>query len=179
MADYWRSPGTRSSRLIGSGLQLKFGETTIARQDIGGTIPREETARFLGEIRGLVRSVDPDSTVLHLEDTGLDVEILLTVDDARGGPARDFDKGDGLRFLNKNLELGMHEGTCLVCGDTDADVPMLETALHLAPETHAVFVTDDQERRQAVQERLPDTLFVSEPDTLVSLLNALGGGARP
>jgi hypothetical protein len=172
-------PGNEVFRLIGSGLQLKFGETTIARQDIGSTVPREDAARFLGQVRRLVRSVDPGETVLHLQDTGLDVEIRLTVDDARGGAARDFDKGDGLRFLNKNLGLGLHEGACLVCGDTDADVPMLEAALDLAPETHAVFVTDDEERQHAVRERLPDTLFVSEPDTLMALLNALGGGSRP
>jgi len=172
-------PGNEVFRLIGSGLQLKFGETTIARQDIGSTVPREDAARFLGQVRRLVRSVDPSETVLHLQDTGLDVEIRLTVDDARGGTARDFDKGDGLRFLNENLGLGLHEGACLVCGDTDADVPMLEAALDLAPETHAVFVTDDEERQHAVRERLPDTLFVSEPDTLMALLNALGGGSRP
>ena len=56
---------------------------------------------------------------------------------------------------------------------------LLDRALDLAPETHAVFVTRQEERRQAVRERLPNTLFLSEPDTLVSLLNALGGGDRP
>ncbi len=165
--------------LIGSGLQLKFGQTTIARQDIGGTAPREASERFLDEVRRLVRSVDPDGTIFRIEDTGLDVEILLTVDDARGGPTRDFDKGDGLRFLNEDLGLEMNRGASLVCGDTDSDVPMLDAALELAPETHAVFVTRHEELRRTVRKRLPETSFVSEPDTLVTLLNALGGGVRP
>ena len=67
----------------------------------------------------------------------------------------------------------MDRGPCLVCGDTGSDVPMLKASLELAPETRAVFVTEDEELRRNVTDALPETLFVGEPDTLVALLNAL------
>jgi hypothetical protein len=174
-----KAPGNEVFTLIGSGLQHKFGQTTIARQDITGSIPAEESERFLGDVVRLVRSVDPEEAFFRIEDTSLDIELLLTVDDESGGRTRDFDKGDGVRFLNEDLELGMDRGPCLVCGDTGSDVPMLKASLELAPETRAVFVTEDEELRRNVTDALPETLFVGEPDTLVTILNAVAGGARP
>lgn len=162
--------------LIGSGLQHKFGQTTIARQDIAGSVPAERSDRFGEEIRQLVRSVDPEGVFFRIEDTGLDLEIVLTVEDAGGGPTRDFDKGDGVRFLNADLQLQMDRGPCLVCGDTGSDLSMLQSSLELAPETKAVFVTGQDDLRQRVQDLLPEAVFVQEPDTLVAALN---GAARP
>ena len=173
------TPGNEVFRMIGSGLQQKFGETTIARQDIGGTIPSEEAERFLREVHRLARSIDPDETVLHVEDTGLDVEVLLTVDDEPGGAARDFDKGDGLRFLNEDLKLGMDRGACLVCGDTDADLAMLDAALELAPETRAVFVTEDEALKGRVRERLADAPFLSQPGRPGGAVEYPGGRLAP
>jgi hypothetical protein len=171
--------GNEIFTLIGSGLQHKFGQTTIARQDITGSIPPEESERFLGDVVGLVRSLDPDEVSFRIEDTSLDIELLLTVDDESGAGTRDFDKGDGVRFLNEDLGLEMDRGPCLVCGDTGSDVPMLTASLELARETRAVFVTDKEELRGKVKDAVPETLFVGEPDTLVAILNALGGGGRP
>jgi hypothetical protein len=171
--DLLKKPGRDVFTLIGSGLQHKFGQTTIARQDIAGSIPEADSERFMVEVRQLVRSVDPDGTFFRIEDTGLDLELLLTVDDKAGGPARDFDKGDAVRFLNEDLGLGMDRGPCLVCGDTGSDVPMLKASLELAPETRAVFVTGDEGLRERVKEVLPGTLFVGEPDALVAIVNAL------
>ncbi|MCG6925363.1 MAG: trehalose 6-phosphate synthase [Acidobacteria bacterium] len=164
-------PGYNVFTLIGSGLQRKFGQTTIARQDIGGSVPEERSERFGEEVRQLVRSVDPDDTFFRIEDTGLDLEILLTVEDADGGAARDFDKGDGVRFLNADLQLRMDQGPCLICGDTASDVSMLQASLDLAPETKAVFVTGKDELRQRVRDLLPGAVFVDEPDALVAALN--------
>jgi hypothetical protein len=169
-----KTPGHEIFTLIGSGLQHKFGQTTIARQDIAGSVPTEKSERFMEEVRQLVRSVDPEGSFFRIEDTGLDLEILLTVDDEAGGAKRDFDKGDGVRFLNEDLRLQMDRGACLVCGDTGSDIPMLATSLELARETRAVFVTRKDDLRQKVKDVLPETLFVGEPDTLVAILNALG-----
>jgi hypothetical protein len=174
LASLLQRDGNEVFTLIGSGLQQKFGQTTIARQDIGGSIPQERSERFMDDIRELVRSVDPEGSFFRIEDTGLDLEILLTVDDAGGGAVRDFDKGDGVRFLNEDLGLEMGRGACLVCGDTGSDVPMLAATRDLAQETRAVFVTRKDELRQKAKEVLPQALFVGEPDTLVSILNALG-----
>jgi hypothetical protein len=167
------TPGHEAFTLIGSGLQHKFGQTTIARQDIAGSIPEERSKAFLDEVRKLVGDVDPEGDFFRIEDTGLDVEILLTVDDDPSGATRDFDKGDGLRFLNDDLPLYMGAGTCLVCGDTPSDVPLLQASLALAPGTRAAFVTRKDELRQRVRDVLPNALFQSEPDALVATLNAL------
>jgi hypothetical protein len=169
-----KTPGHEVFTLIGSGLQHKFGQTTIARQDIAGSIPEGASDRFMDEVRQLVRSVDPEESFFRIEDTGLDLEILLTVDDDTGGGTRDFDKGDGVRFLNEDLRLEMGRGACLMCGDTGSDLPMLAASLELAPETHCVFVSRKDELRRKVKDVLPETLFVGEPDTLVAILNALG-----
>ena len=39
-------PGNEVFGMIGSGLQHKFGQTTIARQDITGSIPKDRSERF-------------------------------------------------------------------------------------------------------------------------------------
>lgn len=174
LAGLLKRDGNDVFTIIGSGLQQKFGQTTIARQDIGGSVPEERSERFMADVRELVRTVDPDGSFFRIEDTGLDLEILLTVDDEGGGAVRDFDKGDGVRFLNEDLRLEMGRGACLVCGDTGSDVPMLIATRDLAQETHAVFVTRKDDLRQKAKEALPQTLFVGEPDALVAILNALG-----
>jgi hypothetical protein len=173
-----KTPGHEAFTLVGSGLQHKFGQTTIARQDIAGSIPEERSEAFLDEVGRLVRDVDPGGDFFRIEDTGLDVEILLTVDDEGGGATRDFDKGDGLRFLNDDLPLDMSGGMCLVCGDTPSDVPLLEASLSLAPETRSAFVTVKKKLRQRVREVLPGALFLTEPDALVATLNALARAPR-
>jgi hypothetical protein len=160
--------------LIGSGLQFKFGQTTVARQDITRSIPQPESDAFLDTLRGLVARMDPGGDFFRIEDTGLDVEIVLTIDAPQGSEAaKDFDKGDGIKFLNEDMDLGMSGGVCLICGDTNADVPMVSTSLSIARETHAVFVTRSDELKNRVRGICSHALFVSEPDMLVTILNNL------
>jgi len=175
--DLLTKPRHKVFTLIGSGLQHKFGQTTIARQDIAGSISGERSEGFGEEVRQLVRSVDPGNVFFRIEDTGLDIEVLLTVEDAEGEAGRDFDKGDGVRFLNADLRLEMDRGPCLICGDTGSDVPMLQASLALAPETTAIFVTRSGELSQRVRALLPEAVFVGTPDTLVAALNAVARGA--
>jgi hypothetical protein len=173
-----QQPGNEVFTLIGSGFQRKFGQTTIARQDIGGSAPRERSERFMEEVRRFVRDLDPEEAFFRVEDTGLDLEIILTIEGDEDGSPRDFDKGHGVRFLDRDVPLTVERGACLVCGDTASDLPMLEACLDLAPHTRAVFVTRDEELRERVRSILPEALFVGEPDTLVAALNALARGAR-
>ena len=174
LTELLRKPGREVFTLIGSGLQRKFGQTTVARQDISGSVPEGKSERFMSEVRQLVDSLDPAGSCFRIEDTGLDLEILLTVEEEAGGVARDFDKGDGVRFLNEDLKLDMGGGMCLICGDTASDVPMLAATLELAPETRSIFVTRNEDLRRKVRGLLAGAYFVSEPDILVAMLNALG-----
>ena len=164
------TPEFATFALIGSGLQHKYGQTTVARQDIHGSIPDELSDEFLETIRSTVRDVDPEEAVFGIEDTGKDVEIMLTVEDGRR-----FSKGDGLAFLNDALGLGLSDSPCLICGDTSSDVPMVEKAVELGGSelTAAVFVTSDDDLRRRVAAVLDRSHFVSTPDALVAALHRL------
>ncbi|MFW6019196.1 MAG: hypothetical protein ACOCPM_01320 [Bacteroidales bacterium] len=156
---------------IGSGLQIKFGQITMARQDINHTITKDQSEQFLEKIRSIVKKVDPQNKHLRIEDTGLDIEITLTtpIDGSKG--VKDYDKGDGISFLNKSLTLQLEKGNNLVCGDTSSDLPMLEKCMELNPQTRAIFVTTDDELINSVLHICPNSIFVDSPDILITLLN--------
>jgi hypothetical protein len=158
--------------LIGSGLQFKFGQSTIARQDISGSIPKEESESFLSKIREVVRGLDPEGENFRIEDTGLDIEIILTIQDERLG-LKDFDKGDAVRYLDKELGLGLVDGPHLVCGDTSSDIPMVIAAMEYSDETRTIFVTRNQELSKRVGELCPGAIIVPEPDILAGIFNEL------
>ncbi len=168
------SPEYETFGLIGSGLQFKFGQTTVARQDMDGSVESEVSDAFLAKIRDLVAELDPKGEVFRIEDTGKDIEVLLTVDDTNGeGGARDFDKGDGVRFLAQELGLDMAQGPHLVCGDTGSDVPMLEAALDMCDHVYAVYVTQDEKLADRVKQVCAGAMIVDRPDALVVALNML------
>jgi len=158
--------------LIGSGLQFKFGQSTIARQDIGHSIPEVESKAFLEMLKDIVNDLDPEQVNFRIEDTGLDVEIILTIETAGDG-LKDFDKGDGVRFLNDELDLEMFRGPHLICGDTGSDVPMLEAALELSPETRAIYVTENKDLAKRISGLTANALIVPEPDMLVTIMGTL------
>lgn len=166
-----KDPQYEKYSLIGSGLQFKFGQTTIARQDISHSIPEEESLAFLRLIDSRVAGIDPKHELFRIEDTGKDIEIILTLEaDDTGATCKDFDKGDGIAFLNHDSGLNMEEGASLICGDTASDIPMVSASLSLSRETHAVFVTTDILLREKVSQVCPDAVFVSSPDALVIAL---------
>ncbi|MBG0775463.1 MAG: trehalose 6-phosphate synthase [Desulfovibrionaceae bacterium] len=168
-----REPEYEPFALIGSGLQCKFGQTTVARQDIDGSVEQDRSAAFLETLGALVARIDPAGTNFRIEDTGLDVEVILTVEDGQDGGARDFDKGDGVRFLDTALGMHMESGPHLVCGDTGSDVPMLEAAMEKCLDTRAVFVTKNEKLANRVRSVCPRALIVSSPDVLVAILGGL------
>jgi len=170
-----KDPQYAKFALIGSGLQFKFGQTTIARQDITKSIPDDESLNFLTLIKNLVCRLDENGTFFLIEDTGKDIEIVLSVEsDEEDGEPRDFDKGDGLSFLNKHAGLHMEKGGNLICGDTSSDIPMIPACLHFSDKTDAVFVSNgNTEFEQKIKRLYPRTLVVSTPDVLVAALNAL------
>lgn len=158
--------------LIGSGLQQKFGQTTIARQDISGSIPKERSEKFLEVIERIVQEIDPSGENFKIEDTGLDIEIILTVADGSTG-LKDFDKKEAIKFLNRELGLNMESGPHLICGDTGSDLPMLEAAMEKSIDTWSVFVTKDPQLIEKAGTVCPNLVIVPEPDMLITILNQL------
>jgi hypothetical protein len=111
---------------IGSGLQRKFGEVTIARNDPAGTVAGHESRRFMAEVRRVVEDLDQEGLDMH--DTGTDLEIFPHVP---RGTRPSFDKGTGVRFLDAKLGLDIAAGPNLICGDTGSDVAMIEATIQI------------------------------------------------
>ncbi len=176
IANILQAEAYRKFALIGSGFQEKVGQLTVARQDSARNVDADESEAFLELVRELVDAVDPGT--LRIEDTGLDIEVHLTLPrDASGGgeasPAREFDKGDGLRFVLDELRVKLNAGgRVLVCGDTGSDVPLVAAAVERAGSTNvtAVFVTEDEGLRARVRGATPDAFFVTKPDALLGAL---------
>jgi len=167
-----KDPVFEKFSLIGSGFQRKFGQTTIARQDISGSIPEDESYNFLNKIKTVVSDLDPENQNFRIEDTGLDIEIILTIEDSQSG-LKDFDKGDAVKFLDEKLRLGMTNGPHLICGDTYSDIPMLKTAKGKTDDTWAIFVTKDHKLAGKVRNVCSNSIIVTEPDILITILNFL------
>nr|WP_321255348.1 trehalose 6-phosphate synthase [uncultured Pseudodesulfovibrio sp.] len=170
-------PEYQKFTFIGSGLQFKFGQSTVARQDIGSSIDTAASDGFLKTLEDLVTELDPESKNFRIEDTGLDVEIILTVETSGDG-LKDFDKGDGVKFLNSELDLQMFRGPHLICGDTGSDVPMLEAALELTSDVRAIYVTQNEELAKRVTGLTSKALIVPEPDMLVTILGTMSPAMR-
>ena len=163
-----KSPDFEKFFYVGSGLQLKFGQLTIARQDVTHSIPEQESVSLLQNVTDIVRGIDPDGSVFRILDTGKDIEVILTIDGQNG--VKDFDKGDGLKFIDSRINLRLDRGPHLVCGDTASDIPMLEAVLEYTDDVYAIFVTKDAELAKRVVQICPNTLIVPSPDILLTIL---------
>lgn len=163
-----KNPDFEKFFYVGSGLQLKFGQLTIARQDVTNSIDEEESLMLLQNVTNIVRRLDPDGSVFRIIDTGKDIEVILTIEGQNG--AKDFDKGDGLKFIDNRINLRLDRGPHLVCGDTASDIPMLEAVLEYTDDVYAVFVTKDAELAKKVMQLCPNTLIVPSPDILLTIL---------
>ncbi len=153
---------------VGSGFQLKFGQLTIARQDVTNSIAEDESTDLLRNVTAIVREIDPDSSVFKILDTGRDIEVILMIDGENG--LKDFDKGDGLKFIDSRINLNLDKGPHLVCGDTASDIPMLEAVLDYTDDVYAIFVSKDVELARKVSQLCPNTLIVPSPDILLTIL---------
>lgn len=158
--------------LIGSGFQKKFGQTTIARQDIYNSIPPDISESFFNQIINLVNYIDPNKKYLSIEDTGLDIEIILNINN-EDNELKDFDKGDGVEFLDRNIPLNINKLGAIICGDTKSDIPMLTTAIKKTNNVAAIFVTNDDNLKESINNICANSYFVSSPDILITLLNEI------
>jgi len=144
-------PGNTKFLGIGSGLQRKFGEITMARNDPAGTVPDPESRRFMAAVRRVKEELDPDGTMLDLHDTGTDMELFPRVSGGRAS----FDKGSGVLCLDAKLQLNLCEGPNIVCGDTGSDVPMVISTLRAMCGEKMVDVWQERMRKEDEPE-LPD-----------------------
>ena len=152
---------------IGSGLQQKFGEVALARQNKDYSIPEEKSLDFKAKVVECINKADPKGNTLVLDDTGKDLEINLSFDKSNGN---DFNKGNGLAFITETLNLNLKDKQILICGDTFSDVPMLNAAQDLDADVSTIFVTANEELKQKVSSIVKNAFFVSSPDVLVFLL---------
>ncbi|HUX12975.1 MAG TPA: hypothetical protein VMW87_08085 [Spirochaetia bacterium] len=161
---------------IGSGLQFKFGQTTVARQDIFGSIVPARSRRFFELVSSIVAEIDPNGDCFRIEDTGKDIEVILTISAANAAPdgpqstRRDFDKGDGVVLMDRELDLKLSDAPVLVCGDTDSDIAMLRETAARTRRLSAVFVTTDQGLKDRVRHYCTSARFADTPDVLVAAL---------
>ncbi len=166
-------PSFEKFNFIGSALQFKFGQTTIARQDITCSINPEESTAFLEKVKSIVKEIDPECRNFRIEDTGLDIEIILTIGQKGNDSVKDFDKGDGLEFICRTIDIDTSRGPNLVCGDTASDIPMLKKAVELCDDVWTIFVTRDEDLAKQVQQICPQSLVVPSPDILLTILGLL------
>ncbi|MFP4508555.1 MAG: hypothetical protein ACLFNQ_00350 [Spirochaetaceae bacterium] len=171
IVDLLEEPGNRIFTQIGSGFQKKLGEITLARQDVFGSVPEEDSMRLLTAVHTIVADLNKEGHHILVEDTGRDLELIPTLDDRKG-----YNKGDGLRFLVDELGLRIAGKRVLICGDTASDVPMLEAARDMGGEVTAVFVTGDKDLRKMVYDTGARCEFVSTPDVLVAGLDRVSSG---
>ncbi|MDY6915736.1 MAG: trehalose 6-phosphate synthase [Candidatus Cloacimonadota bacterium] len=154
--------------LIGSGLQFKFGQTTIARQDIYNSIPKQNSQAFLTKVTEIVREIDPDMKIFTIEDTGKDIEIILNKQD--GKSFSEFDKGDGVKFISQQMKINLENSQNLICGDTSSDIAMVDYASKMHNYNYTIFVTQNRELKKNIEKINSKNLFVSSPDALVTIL---------
>lgn len=167
-----QDPDFEKFNFIGSAMQIKFGQTTVARQDISRSIRDEESSAFLEKVKGIVKEIDPEGRNFRIEDTGLDIEIILTID-AGSSSIKDFDKGDGLAFISEKLGIDTAIGPNLVCGDTYSDIPMLKKAVEMFDDVWTIFVTRDEKLKKQVEVICPNSYTVPSPDILLTILGLL------
>lgn len=156
---------------IGSGLQKKLGEITLAHQDVFDSIPDEDSQQLVSAVHSIVADLNAQGHHILVEDTGKDLELIPTHGDRKG-----FNKGDGLAFLVNELDLQIAGKRILVCGDTASDLSMVEAAMAMGGDVSAVFVTSDTDLRQNVYDTGARCEFVSTPDVLVAGLDRVASG---
>jgi len=165
-------------RYLGSGLQYKFGQTTLARQDKNKSIPEEKSNQLKDEIEKIIKNLDPKSRFFSLEDTGKDLEIMLNIK-SNANEHEEFDKGHGLKFIFNQLDKTLNNEHVLVCGDTASDVPLIRGAQDLGAKVITVFVTKDETLKKSVKAICENSFFVSSPDVLIYMLYKYSKNQKP
>ncbi|CAD6189435.1 unnamed protein product [Caenorhabditis auriculariae] len=145
--DLLENPEFRNFTWIGSGLQKHYGHLTIAKQDVNGSVPKKKGILLFEKITRIVNEVDPTGAVLSIRESDYDIKIYTKAKLS----GRIFNKGHGVRLAERKMNVNLHDGNVLVCGDSESDLPMLEECLSVAPSNvHTIWVTKDEALREKV-----------------------------
>uniref|UniRef100_A0AC35TYY1 T6PP_N domain-containing protein n=1 Tax=Rhabditophanes sp. KR3021 TaxID=114890 RepID=A0AC35TYY1_9BILA len=159
---------------IGSGLQKHYGHITLAHQDVFHSVDDSQVHLLDIQIKAIVQRLDPDHEHIVIKLTETDIKIFLKETKSNAV----FTKGDGIQLFAKTMGFDYSKGRILVCGDSESDIPMLETCLKANKKNvYTVWVTKDVKLREKVANlcRSNDNAqfaFVSSPEVL------LGGMAQ-
>ncbi|KAL6722481.1 hypothetical protein Aduo_017604 [Ancylostoma duodenale] len=170
--DLLENPEFRNFTWIGSGLQKHYGHITIAKQDVNNSIPHRKSLLLFEEVSKIVNEVDPSGAILTIRENEYDIKIYTKAKLS----GRIFNKGHGVRLIERKMGMQLHDGNILVCGDSETDLPMLEECLSVAPpNVYTIWVTKDE----ALQEKVTQTCarfhnnnvtFVSCPEVLLGAM---------
>ncbi|EPB78918.1 trehalose-6-phosphate synthase domain protein [Ancylostoma ceylanicum] len=170
--DLLENPEFRNFTWIGSGLQKHYGHITIAKQDVNNSIPHRKSLLLFDEVSKIVNEVDPSGAILTIRENEYDIKIYTKAKLS----GRIFNKGHGVRLIERKMGMQLHDGNILVCGDSETDLPMLEECLSVAPpNVYTIWVTKDE----ALQEKVTQTCarfhnnnvtFVSCPEVLLGAM---------
>uniref|UniRef100_A0A183BTQ7 T6PP_N domain-containing protein n=1 Tax=Globodera pallida TaxID=36090 RepID=A0A183BTQ7_GLOPA len=173
ISDLLEHPEFKIFAWIGSGLQKHYGHVTLAHQDVFGTVSRELKELIDRKIRAIVEDTDPSRQLLEVKTTETDIKIFI-----KSEFGHIFDKGNGIQLLIEHLKCDLREGTILVCGDSETDIPMLRTCLEHNPKNvYTVWVAPESNvaLRQKVAKLCESFgnehfVFVSSPEVLLGAM---------
>ncbi|CAI2357490.1 unnamed protein product [Caenorhabditis sp. 36 PRJEB53466] len=140
-------PAFRIFKWIGSGIQKHCGHITIAKQNIHGSISERKIGELHEQLVKIVNDFDPTGVKLTMRESDLDFKIYVKAK-LKG---RIFNKGHGMRLVIERLKPNMSNGNCLVCGDNESDIPMLEECLkRVGSKVYTIWVTSDKFLQETV-----------------------------
>ncbi|KAK5976856.1 Alpha alpha-trehalose-phosphate synthase UDP-forming 1 [Trichostrongylus colubriformis] len=170
--DLLENPEFRNLTWIGSGLQKHYGHITIAKQDVNNSVPRRKSMQLFLEVSKIVNEVDPTGAILTIRENEYDIKIYTKAKLS----GRIFNKGHGVRLIERKMGMQLQDGNVLVCGDSDTDLPMLEECLSVAPSNvYTIWVTKDEALQEKVTQICAryhnnNVAFVSCPEVLLGAM---------
>ncbi|CAJ0608737.1 unnamed protein product [Cylicocyclus nassatus] len=170
--DLLDDPAYRNFTWIGSGLQKHYGHITIAKQDVNNSVPQRKSMMLFDKVSKIVNDVDPTGATLTLRESDYDIKIYTKAKLS----GRIFNKGHGVRLIERKMGMQLQDGNVLVCGDSETDLPMLEECLSVAPHNvYTIWVTKDEALQEKVTQicaRFHNTnvTFVSCPEVLLGAM---------
>jgi hypothetical protein len=155
---------------VGTGLQFRRGETSIARQDAAASIDEDASLALLEHVHDVVDAVDPERLHFRVDDDGRDLTITPT--SANRDLWNDFSPAEGLRNINAALDLGLEQGPHLVCCTGPQGVSLLAAMAGYTTDLRAILVTDRDDLARRATDICPRTAIVRHPDTVAAILSA-------
>ncbi|MHC1791742.1 hypothetical protein [Solidesulfovibrio sp.] len=170
LAALMADPAWLAFTYVGTGLQFRRGETSIARQDAAASVEEDDSLALLEHIHDVVDAVDPERLHFRVGDDGRDVTITPTA--ASRDLWNDFSPAEGLRNLDAALGLNLAQGPHLVCCAGLQGVALLTALAQHTTDLRAILVTDRDDVARRAAEICPRTAIVRHPDTVAAVLSA-------